>query len=94
VVMVEKVEPESLFSYRWHPYAIDPKVDYSSEPTTLVEFQLLEVPDGTRLTIVETGFDKLPPDRRSVAYRMNDDGWAGQIKNIARHVERNVPQNA
>ena len=86
VVMVEKVEPERLFSYRWHPYAIDPKVDYSGEPTTLVEFQLLGVSDGTRLTIVESGFDKLPPERRAEAFRMNDNGWAGQIKNIERHV--------
>jgi uncharacterized protein YndB with AHSA1/START domain len=86
VVMVEKVEPERLFSYRWHPYAIDPKADYSREPTTLVEFQLSEVSNGTRLTLIESGFDKLPPERRAEAFRMNDSGWAGQIKNIERHV--------
>ncbi|HYW84652.1 MAG TPA: SRPBCC family protein [Spirochaetia bacterium] len=86
VVMVEEVQPERLFSYRWHPYAIDPKVDYSKEPTTLVEFQLLEVPNGTRLTIVESGFEKIPSERRAEAFRMNDSGWAGQIKNIERHV--------
>ena len=85
-MQVEQIEPERYFSYRWHPYAIDPAVDYSREPTTLVEFQLLEVSNGTRLTIVESGFDKIPPERRAEAFRMNDSGWAGQIKNIERHV--------
>jgi uncharacterized protein YndB with AHSA1/START domain len=84
---VERIEPEDFFSYRWHPYAIDPKVDYSSEPTTLVEFRLEEVPGGTMLTIVESGFDKIPAERRNEAFRMNDKGWAGQIENIRRHVE-------
>ena len=74
--MVERVEPERLFSYRWHPYAIDPNVDYSTEPTTLVEFRLAEVPDGTRLIVVESGsFDRLPAQRRRAeAFRMNDSG--------------------
>jgi uncharacterized protein YndB with AHSA1/START domain len=84
---VERIEPEDFFSYRWHPYAIDPKVDYSNEPTTLVEFRLEEVPGGTMLTIVESGFDKIPAERRNEAFRMNDKGWAGQIENIRRHVE-------
>ena len=84
---VERIEPEDFFSYRWHPYAIDPKVDYSNEPTTLVEFRLEEVPSGTMLTIVESGFDKIPAERRAEAFRMNDKGWAGQIENIRRHVE-------
>ena len=84
---VERIDPEDFFSYRWHPYAIDPKVDYSKEPTTLVEFRLEEVPSGTMLTIVESGFDKIPAERRAEAFRMNDKGWAGQIENIRRHVE-------
>ena len=62
-VTVERVEPERLFSYRWHPYAIEPNVDYSSEPTTLVEFRLEEVPGGTELTVVESGFDRIPLER-------------------------------
>jgi len=85
-IMVERVEPERLFSYRWHPYAVDPGSDYSREPTTLIEFQLLEVSKGTRLTLIESGFDSLPPERRAEAFRMNDGGWTEQIKNIERHV--------
>ena len=85
-MQVERIEPERYFSYRWHPYAIDPKVDYSSEPTTLVEFGLEEIPGGTAVTIVESGFDRIPLARRAEAYRMNDQGWTGQAKNLARHV--------
>jgi uncharacterized protein YndB with AHSA1/START domain len=77
---------ERRLSYRWHPYAIDPKVDYSSEPTTLVTFTLEEAKDGTLLTIVESGFDGIPLHRRSEAFRMNDHGWTGQTINIERHV--------
>lgn len=83
---IERVEPEQLFSYRWHPYAVDPKVDYSGEPSTLVEFRLEDVEGGTRLTVVESGFDKLPAARRAEAFRMNEGGWAGQLRNIERHV--------
>jgi uncharacterized protein YndB with AHSA1/START domain len=85
-MMVERIEPERYFSYRWHPYAIDPAVDYSAEPTTLVEFKLEDTESGTALTIVESGFDRLPLARRDEAYRMDEQGWAGQIKNIERHV--------
>lgn len=85
-MQVERIEPERYFSYRWHPYAIDPAVDYSAEPTTLVEFILEETEDGTALTIVESGFDGIPLGRRAEAFRMNDKGWAGQIKNIERYV--------
>ena len=85
-MQVERVEPESYFSYRWHPYAMDPKVDYSKEPTTLVEFRLEEMADGTRVTIVESGFDKLPLARRAEAFRMNDGGWNEQCRNIERYV--------
>ena len=85
-VTVERVEPQHLFSYRWHPYAVDPKVDYSSEPTTLVEFKLEDFEGGTRLTVVESGFDRLPVARRAEAFRMNDGGWTAQLRNIERHV--------
>jgi len=83
---VEAIEPERLFSFRWHPYAIDPKVDYSGEPTTLVEFRLEAVEGGTMLTVTESGFDAIPEHRRAEAFRMNDRGWAIQVENIARHV--------
>lgn len=83
---VERIEPERLFSYRWHPYAIDPAVDYSGEPTTLVSFELEEVAGGTRLKIVESGFDGIPLARRAEAYRSNTGGWEIQAGNIERHV--------
>ena len=85
-VTVERTEEERLFSYRWHPYAIDPSADHSSEQTTLVELRLEEVPGGTELTVVESGFDALPAARRAEAYRMNDGGWAAQMENVRRHV--------
>jgi len=85
-IQVERIEPERYFSYRWHPYPNDPKVDYSTEPTTLVEFTLDEAEGGTALTIVESGFDRIPLARRAEAFRMNDGGWAGQIKNLAAYV--------
>jgi uncharacterized protein YndB with AHSA1/START domain len=85
-VLVEKVEPERLLSYRWHPAAIDPDVDYSNEPMTLVEFHLEEVPEGTHLTVIESGFDQIPLARRAEAFRMNEGGWAAQLQNIERHV--------
>ena len=86
-MLVERIEPERYFAYRWHPYPIDPKVDYSAEPTTLVEFTLEETDGGTAVTIVESGFDRIPLTRRAEAFRMNDQGWAGQIKNLAKYVE-------
>ncbi len=85
-IAVERVDPERLLSYRWHPYAIDPEVDYSGEPMTLVELRLAEVAGGTELTVVESGFDRIPPARRAEAFRMNDKGWAQQLENIERHV--------
>jgi uncharacterized protein YndB with AHSA1/START domain len=87
-ITVEHVEPESLFSFRWHPYAIDPDKDYSDEPTTLIEFRLQEVPEGTQLTVIESGFDTIPLARRAEAWRMNDEGWAIQVENLARYVGR------
>jgi uncharacterized protein YndB with AHSA1/START domain len=85
-LLIERIEPERYFSYRWHPYAIDPAVDYSAEPTTLVEFTLEETEGGTAVTIVESGFDRIPLARRAEAFRMDDQGWTGQIKNLVRYV--------
>jgi uncharacterized protein YndB with AHSA1/START domain len=85
-IFIEQLVPESLFAYRWHPYAVDQAVDYSSEPTTLVEFRLADTAEGTSLTIVESGFDQLPPGRRSEAFRMNREGWTAQLTNIERYV--------
>lgn len=84
---VERIEPQKLFSFRWRPYAIDPKVDYSHEPTTLIEFTLEDAPGGgTLLKVVESGFDKVPAHRRGEAFRMNSRGWAAQMENIKVHV--------
>jgi uncharacterized protein YndB with AHSA1/START domain len=81
-VWIETMEPERFFSFRWHPYAIEPGVDYSAEPTTLVSFTLEDVAGGTRLTIVESGFDAIPESRRAKAFSMNSSGWSGQAENI------------
>jgi uncharacterized protein YndB with AHSA1/START domain len=85
-MQIVRMDAERLFSYRWHPYAIEPGVDYSAEPTTLVEFRLDDEAGATRLTVVESGFDRLPESRRAEAFRMNEGGWAEQIGNIERHV--------
>lgn len=87
-IVVDRIEPEALFSYRWHPGAADESVDYSREPMTLVEFRLEAVPGGTRLTITESGFDQLPPLRRDVARTDNTRGWEIQIEHITRYVGR------
>jgi uncharacterized protein YndB with AHSA1/START domain len=85
-VVVQRIEPERLFSYTWHPYAIDPKVDYSKETPTLVEFTLEKSAKGTLLKVAESGFDKIPSARRLEAFRMNENGWEQQLKNIESHV--------
>jgi uncharacterized protein YndB with AHSA1/START domain len=85
-VVVQKMEPERLFSFTWHPYAIDPQVDYSKEPSTLVEFRLEKIPEGTLLVLTETGFQSIPAGRRLEAFRRNDGGWSEQMKNIEAHV--------
>jgi len=86
-VVIDRIEPQSLLSYRWHPYAVDPAIDYGQETPTLVTFTLQDAPGrATRLTVVESGFDKVPPQRRLEAFRMNDQGWDAQIRNIVRHV--------
>ena len=87
-VVVERMDRERLFSFRWHPAAVDASADYSAEPTTLVEFRLEEVAGGTRLTVVESGFDWLPASRRAEAFRMNEGGWEEQMRNVERHVAR------
>jgi len=85
-MLIERIDPERYFSYRWHPYAVDPAADYSAEPTTLVEFTLEETDGGTAVTIVESGFDRIPLARQAEAFRMNDKGWDGQINHLARYV--------
>ena len=87
-VVVQKVEPEHFFSYTWHPYAIQAGVDYTQEPSTLVEFRLEEKGEKTLLIVSESGFAKLPPARREEAFRMNENGWAAQLENIENHVAR------
>jgi uncharacterized protein YndB with AHSA1/START domain len=87
-ITVDRVEPERLISFRWHPNDIDPKKDYSKEPMTLVVFELEEVPEGTRLTVVESGFDKIPIERRAEAYRGNEGGWAEQMERVKNYVDQ------
>ncbi len=84
---VERIEPERYFSFRWVPYGLDAEADLAHEPTTLVEFRLEQAGAGTLLTIVESGFDRVPAHRRERAFRMNDGGWAAQAESIKRHVE-------
>jgi uncharacterized protein YndB with AHSA1/START domain len=84
--VVKAIEPERLFSFTWHPYAVDPKMDYSQEPQTLVEFRLEKTGEGTLLTVTESGFDKIPAARRAEAFPRNEGGWTEQMKNIERHV--------
>src|SRR5436309_824913 len=86
-LLVERIEPERYFAYRWHPYAVDPAVDYSAAPTTLVEFTLEDTAGATALTIVESGIDRIPLTRRAEAFRMTENGWTGQIKHLAKYVE-------
>jgi uncharacterized protein YndB with AHSA1/START domain len=85
-VLIERIVPERLLSWRWHPAAIDPTVDYSQEPTTLVVFELEEAVGGTLLTVVESGLDKIPLARRATVFRLNTSGWDEQMQNIEKHV--------
>jgi uncharacterized protein YndB with AHSA1/START domain len=87
-IKVERVHPERLLSWRWHPNAVNPRGDYSTEPTTIVVFGLEDVPGGTQLTVVESGFDQLPLSRRFEAYKANEKGWAMQMDSIQRHITR------
>jgi uncharacterized protein YndB with AHSA1/START domain len=87
--VVQQMEPERLFSFTWHPYALDPAVDYSDEVPTLVEFKLEETASGTLLVLTESGFENVPNGRRPEAFRMNDGGWTEQMKNIEDYVTQN-----
>ncbi|MGA2429682.1 MAG: SRPBCC family protein [Candidatus Acidiferrum sp.] len=86
--VVQKMEPERLFSFTGHPYAVDPKIDYSKETPTLIEFRLEKTATGTLLVLTESGFDKIPSHRRLEAFRMNDGGWTQQMKNIESYVAK------
>ncbi|WP_354686823.1 SRPBCC family protein [Cupriavidus necator] len=85
-VQVERVAPQKLLSWRWHPAPMERGRDYSDEPATLVVFELKEVDGGTLLTVVESGFDQIPAERRDEAFRMNSGGWDGQMENLRKHV--------
>jgi uncharacterized protein YndB with AHSA1/START domain len=87
-VFIERIVPERLLSWRWHPAAIDPAVDYSSEPTTLVVFELQDVEGGVELSVVESGFDNIPAARRAMAFRLDTSGWDEQLVNIEKHVAK------
>lgn len=87
-VLVERIEPEHHLSFRWHPAAVDVTVDYSLEPTTLVEFKLSEVDSGTLLRVIESGFNQIPASRRAEAFRMNTGGWEEQMLNIEKYVAK------
>lgn len=86
---IDRIEPETLFSMKWHPFAIDQGVDYSQEPKTLIRFMLDDQEEGVLLTIVESGFDQIPAARRDVAYRANDGGWEKQLELIAKYLATN-----
>ena len=85
-ITIEKMEPEREFSMRWHPFAIDPTIDYSAEPTTLVTFALQEVPEGVMLTVTESGFDKIPLERRAQAFSANEQGWNFMVTVLEKYV--------
>jgi uncharacterized protein YndB with AHSA1/START domain len=83
-IWIETMEAERFFSFRWHPYAVEEGVDYAAEPTTLVTFQLEDANGGTRLTIVESGFDAIPESRRAKAFSMNSNGWVSQAEKLCK----------
>src|ERR1700688_4374220 len=87
-LFIERVVPEGCLSWRWHPAAIDPAVDYSQEPTTLVVFELEEVEGGVMLSVVESGLDKIPLERRATVLRLNSSGWDAQMENVKKHVAK------
>lgn len=85
-LVVQQMVSGQLFSFQWHPYAVDPAVDYSDEPPTLVEFRLEKAANSTLLILTESGIDALPAARRDEAFRMNSGGCAQQMNNIQAHV--------
>lgn len=87
-ITVDRIEPMRLFSFRWHPYAVDPEIDYSQEPTTLVAFKLEKSPNGTLLTITESGFERIPLARRAEAFEMNERGWEAQLTLIEKYLSK------
>ncbi len=85
-ITIDKMEPERLFSFRWHPGAVDPAIDYSQEPTTLVVFTLEEAADGVMLTLTESGFDQIPLERRAKAFAQNEQGWSMVVKLVEEYL--------
>jgi uncharacterized protein YndB with AHSA1/START domain len=85
---VDRIEPPRRISFRWHPYAIDPNTDYSQEPMTLIVFELKEVAEGVQLTVSESGFDRIPIERRAEAFKANEGGWAHQLQLIRKYLEQ------
>ena len=85
-ITIERIEPERLFSFRWHPFAVERGVDYSAEPTTLIVFTLEETPDGVLLTVTESGFDQIPLERRSKAFTANEQGWTMVLKLVEEYL--------
>jgi uncharacterized protein YndB with AHSA1/START domain len=85
-ITIERMEPESLFSFRWHPFAVEAGVDYSAEPTTLVVFAIEEIAEGVLLTVTESGFDRIPLERRARAFTANDEGWGMMVKMIEEYL--------
>jgi len=84
--LVEAIEPLRRIAFRWHPFAIEPGVDYSKEPTTLIVFELEEAPGGTRLTVTESGFDRIPLERRAKAFAANEGGWSHQMRLVEKYL--------
>ncbi len=84
---IDRVEPETYFSFRWIPFGVEASIDPATEPTTLVEFRLEPEASGTKLTITESGFDKIPLERRAKAFAANDYGWAAQAKLIEKYLD-------
>jgi uncharacterized protein YndB with AHSA1/START domain len=83
---VEQMEPQRIFAFRWHPFAVERGVDYSAEPMTLVVFELQEVPEGTLLTVTESGFDRIPVERRAKAFTANEQGWSSVVKLLEKYL--------
>lgn len=88
-ITIDRIEPERLFSFRWHPFAIDASVDYSQEPTTLIVFELEQVGADIKLTVTESGFDQIPLERRAQAFTANDGGWTMVVKLIEKYLAKN-----
>jgi len=84
--IVERIEPMQRIVFRWHPFGIDKSIDYSQEPMTLIMFELHDAADGILLTVTESGFDKLPPERRAKALAANEGGWTHQMKLVKKYL--------